>query len=176
MNVPIRTWVLSLSMTAMIFSHAFANSSPAFTPVTGFSLDRYLGVWYEIARMPVSFEKDLDRVTATYTLRKDGKVEVLNQGYRNGKKKVAHGRAKFAGSPTVGHLRVSFFGPFFADYIILSLDENYTYAMVTSSSTKYLWILSRTPKLDQKILDSLLAKATELGFDTGKLIMVEQEK
>jgi apolipoprotein D and lipocalin family protein len=162
-------------MIAMMFSQAFSNSTPAFTPINGFFLDRYLGTWYEIARMPVSFEKDLDRVTATYSLRKDGKVEVLNQGYRNGRKKVAHGRAKFAGNPDVGHLRVSFFGPFYADYIILALDENYTYAMVTSSSNKYLWILSRTPKLDQKILGGLLAKAKELGFDTQKLIMVKQE-
>jgi apolipoprotein D and lipocalin family protein len=165
---------LCCSIIALLSPQAFPKNAPLFTPVIEFSLDRYLGTWYEIARMPVSFEKDLDHVTATYSLRKDGKVEVVNKGYKKGTEKVARGKAKFAGSTDIGHLRVSFFGPFYADYIIIALDTNYTYAMVTSSSHKYLWILSRTPKLDQKILDGLLAKAKELGFDTRKLIMVEQ--
>jgi apolipoprotein D and lipocalin family protein len=169
---------LRYSIIAALGSPAFSGAPPAFVPVKGFSLERYLGSWYEIARMPVSFEKDLSKVTATYVLRKDGKVDVINQGYKttkNNKKQVAKGKAKFAASSDIGHLRVSFFGPFYADYIVLALDENYSYAMVTSNSNKYLWILSRTPKLEQTILNGLLAKAKELGFDVEKLIMVEQE-
>jgi apolipoprotein D and lipocalin family protein len=168
--------LLCYSMIVIISSQASSKDITAFSPVKGFSLDRYLGTWYEIVRMPVSFEKDLINVTATYTLRKDGSVEVLNQGYKNNKKKIAHGKAKFASSPDIGHLRVSFFWPFYADYIIIGLDETYTFAMVTSNSRKYLWILSRTPKLDQTIVDGLLAKAKELGFDTQRLISVQQEE
>ncbi len=169
---------LCLSIIAMLVSQASFGDSPAFVPVGGFSLEKYLGTWYEIARMPVSFEKDLVNVTATYGLRKDGKVSVINQGYKNskqGKKKVANGNAKFAGNPDVGYLRVSFFWPFFADYIVVALDSNYHYALVAGNSHNYLWILSRTPKLDQTILDGLFAKAKELGFDVQKLIMVPQE-
>jgi apolipoprotein D and lipocalin family protein len=169
--------VIYLSMALIVASQASFGASPAFTPIKGFALDKYLGTWYEIARMPASFEKDLVNVTATYELRKDGKVDVINQGYKKtkkGKHKIAYGKAKFAGNPDVGHLRVSFFWPFYADYVVVALDSNYQFAMVTSDSHKYLWILSRTPKLDQAILDNLLAKAKELGFDMQKLITVEQ--
>jgi apolipoprotein D and lipocalin family protein len=170
--------LMFLSFMTVVASQASSDTSPAFPPIKGFMVEKYLGTWYEIARMPVSFEKDLVNVTATYELRKDGKVKVINQGYKKtkqGKRKVAYGKAKFAGSPDVGHLRVSFFGPFYADYIIVALDTvAYQYVMVTGNSHKYLWVLSRTPKLDQTVLDNLLAKAKELGFDSQKLIMVEQ--
>jgi apolipoprotein D and lipocalin family protein len=160
------------------FSPAASSSSPVFPPVKGFALEKYLGTWFEIARMPVSFEKDLVKVTATYELLKNGKVSVLNQGTKKatGKKQSARGKAKFAGSPDVGHLKVSFFGPFYADYIVVALDTaSYQYAMVASKGFKYLWILSRTPKLDKGIIDNLIARARELGFDDKKLIWVEQE-
>lgn len=158
----------------------FAEAAkPNFVPVNGFQLGKYLGTWFEIARMPVSFERDLVGVTATYDLQKDGKVGVLNQGRKKtlqGKIKTAHGKAKFAGKPDVGHLRVSFFGPFYADYIIVSLDQQaYQYAMVVSEGYKYLWILSRTPRIDASILNGLLDTAKALGFDVQKLYMVPQE-
>jgi apolipoprotein D and lipocalin family protein len=164
-----------LLIAATVIVQTSAEPSATFVPVNNFSLEKYLGAWYEIARMPVSFEKDLVNVTATYELRKDGKVNVTNLGYKNGDKKVARAIAKFAESPNVGHLRVTFFWPFCADYTIVALDSNYTYAMVAGKSHKYLWILSRTPKLDKEVIDNLLAKAIELGFDATKLIMVEQE-
>jgi apolipoprotein D and lipocalin family protein len=167
--------ILWLSMAMTFITQASANPSSTFIPVANFALDKYLGTWYEIARMPVSFEKDLIHVTATYNLRSDGKVSVTNQGYKKGVKKIARATAKFAGNQNVGHLRVSFFWPFSADYIIIALDSSYNYAMVTSNSHKFLWILSRTPKLDKTITDKLLAKAIELCFDATKLIMVEQK-
>jgi apolipoprotein D and lipocalin family protein len=170
-----KVFILWLSMAITFFTQASAKPSSTFVPVANFALDKYLGTWYEIARLPVSFEKGLIKVTATYNSRSDGKVSVTNQGYKKGVKKVAHATAKFAGNPNVGHLRVTFFWPFSADYVIVALDANYRYAMVTSNSHKFLWILSRTPKLDKAIIDNLLAKAIELGFDATKLIMVEQE-
>jgi apolipoprotein D and lipocalin family protein len=177
LNIVKKTLMLLIGVGVAI-SHAASCSSPAFPPINGFVLEKFLGNWYEIARMPSSFEKDLVNVTATYELRKDGKVTVINQGFnkKKGKKHLARGKGKFAGSPDIGHLRVSFFGPFYADYIIIALDAaSYAYAMVASNSAKYLWILSRTPKLEKGVLDNLLAKARELGFNEKNLVMVEQE-
>ena len=163
----------------MTFSIQPVSANPKFTPVSGFELSKYLGTWYEIARMPVSFERDLVAVTATYSLQKDGTVSVLNQGHKNivqGKLKKAFGKAKFAGNTDVGHLKVSFFWPFYADYIIVALDQkDYQYAMVVSEGFKYLWILNRTPRLDASILNGLLDKAKSLGFDMQKLYLVPQE-
>ena len=160
--------------------HKISASQPRFKPVDDFELERYLGVWYEIARMPSSFEKDLVNVTATYILRIDGGVNVLNQGYKKtpaGKKSSAKGRAKFANDTYKGHLKVTFFWPFYADYIIIDIDKgNYRYAMVASNSFKYLWILSRKPALDSGIVLQLKENARSLGFDTTTLIMVQQNR
>lgn len=144
-------------------------------PVTHFDLNKYLGRWYEIARMPAGFENNLIQVTATYSLRNDGKVRVENAGVdaRSSKRKMAIGKAKFARNADTGYLKVSFFGPFYADYIILELDKEYRYALV-ASSIKYLWILSRTPVLDRQKLDELTAQATSLGFETEKLYFTPQ--
>lgn len=170
---------LLVAIISMTFSIQPLSADPKFTPVNGFELSKYLGTWYEIVRMPVSFERDLVAVTATYGLQKNGTVSVLNQGHKNivqGKLKKAHGKAKFAGNTDVGHLKVSFFWPFYADYIIVALDQqDYQYAMVVSEGFKYLWILSRTPRLDASILNGLLDKAKSLGFDMQKLYLVPQE-
>jgi apolipoprotein D and lipocalin family protein len=158
-------------------SGRISAATPPYEPVSGFELNRYLGKWYEIARLPVSFEKGLVNVTATYSLRKDGKVKVVNEGFKNakdGKHKVAKGKAKFGGSPDQGYFRVSFFWPFYADYIIVELDPGYAYAMV-ASSPKYLWILSREPKMDKNVLNTLIEKAGKLGFDTSKLYFTPQD-
>ena len=118
------------------------------------------------------------QVTAAYTLRPDGRVDVLNSGFKgsaDGRKSTAKGKARFAGAPDIGHLKVSFFWPFSADYIILDLDKaRYQYALVSGRSHKYLWILSRTPSLDPVIFDALLEKAHKFGFDTSKLYRVPQ--
>ena len=144
-----------------------------FTPVTGFDLTKYLGTWYEIARLPNSFEKGMTNVTASYSLRKDGKVKVENAGLKNGKQKNAIGKAKIAGGVNEGFLRVSFFGPFYGDYVIIDLDEKYSYAMIASSHD-LLWILSRTPSLEKEIVDRLVEKAKTLGFDTSVLYFTPQ--
>lgn len=154
------------------------GKDPKFPPITGFDLQQYLGTWYEIARMPSWFERDLVNVTATYSPRKGGKITVLNQGYKpdiNGKRKQAKGRAKFAGDPDTGHLKVSFFGPFYADYIILRLDKSdYQYALVAGSSHKLLWILARTPQIDDALYNELVSYASDLGFDPERLYKVPQ--
>jgi apolipoprotein D and lipocalin family protein len=145
-------------------------------PVRGFELDRYLGTWYEIARLDHPFERGLERITATYTLRDDGGVAVLNRGYdvKAGTWRDAEGKAYFIGSPDVGRLKVSFFGPFYGSYNIMALDqEGYRWVMICGPDTDYLWILSREPRLPEGVLDQLLALASERGFETSKLIYVE---
>lgn len=165
-------------MPIVFLSNGCASNKQLYKPINNFNLDRYLGTWYEIARMPSWFEKDLVRVTATYSLRPDGKVKVLNQGFKpapSNKHKTAVGKAKFAADTVTGHLRVSFFGPFYADYVIIDLDTNYQYALVASNSYNYLWLLSRTPVLDSARVDMLLKKAEGMGFDIAKLYRVPQE-
>ena len=140
------------------------------------NLPRYLGTWYEIARFDHRFERGLVGVTATYSMREDGKIKVLNQGYENrldGKLSVAEGKAKLTSEP--GNQKVSFFWIFYADYLVMELDENYQWALIGSSSDKYLWILSRTPKLEENVKNLILHKAAKRGYDTSKLIWVEQK-
>ena len=147
-------------------------------PIKDFELNRYLGTWYEIARFPHSFEKDLAGVTATYTLRNDGKIRVINSGYKgspNGKFKTIEGKAKMAGNTGNGHLKVSFFLFFYADYYILELDTiNYEHALVGSSSPKYLWILCRNPEIPEETYINLAELAKKRGYAIQNLIRVEQ--
>jgi apolipoprotein D and lipocalin family protein len=141
-------------------------------------IDRYMGVWYEIARFPHRFEKDLVGVTATYEKRSDGKISVLNQGYKytlTGKHKKANGKARIPDSSQPGRLQVTFFLWFWADYLILKLDENYQYVLVGSSTPGYLWILSRTPQLDEGIYSELVNSAKEMGYDVSRLEKVLQK-
>lgn len=146
------------------------------SPVENFDIQRYLGTWYEIARLDHSFERGLSRVSAEYSLRDDGGIRVINRGFDAGKDrwKQAEGKAYFIDSPTTGRLKVSFFGPFYGAYNIIELDrDHYRYALVCGLDTSYLWILSRTPRLDPDILDRLVSKAGSYGFDTSELIYVE---
>jgi len=144
--------------------------------VTDFDIRRYLGTWYEIARLDHSFERGLSNVSAEYFPRDDGGIKVINRGF-NAKKnrwKQATGKAYFTGNKDVGRLKVSFFGPFYGAYNIIALDrEHYQYAMVCGPDTSYLWILSRTPQLDKEVVHRLETKAESLGFDIGKLIYVD---
>ena len=149
------------------------------TTVKALDLNRYLGTWYEIARFPHSFEKNLVGVTATYSLRGDGKIEVLNQGYKNtlnGERSKAVGKAKIPNKLEPGKLKVSFFWIFYADYFVLELDENYQYVMIGSSSDKYFWILSRTPQMEPAVYEMLLEKARKRGYNLDKLYKVPQPK
>lgn len=147
------------------------------TTVSKLDLNRYLGRWYEIARFPHSFEKDLIGVTATYTLLDNGTIEVLNQGYKksfDAELNKAIGKAKTTNNP--GKLRVSFFLFFYSDYNIMELDPNYQWALVGSSTPNYLWILSRTPHMTDELYNSIVQKAKDRGYNTSKLILVPQKE
>ena len=149
-----------------------------YSTVKELDLNRYMGTWFEIARYDHSFEKGLVGVTATYTLRPDGKITVLNQGYKNslsGKHSIAKGKAKLPDVDEPGKLKVSFFLFFYADYNILELDKNYQWVLIGSSTNKYLWILSRTPKMEPDAYNKIIGLAKKRGYDTDKLILVEQK-
>jgi apolipoprotein D and lipocalin family protein len=145
--------------------------------VDGFELDRYLGKWYEIARLDHSFERGMNQVSAEYSMRDDGGVKVLNQGYLTEEQKwrSAEGKAYFVDSSDKGHLKVSFFGPFYGSYIVFELEkDNYDYAFVSGPNHSYLWFLSRTPKVSEALKQKFKSQAKQLGFDTEQLIWVEQ--
>lgn len=147
-------------------------------PVTNFELEKYLGKWYEIARLDHSFERGLTRVTAEYSLRDDGGVKVINRGYLAEKDrwKQAEGKAYFVQEPGLGYLKVSFFGPFYGSYIVFELDHaHYQYSLVSGPDKSYFWLLSRSPTIDAQTKAELLAKAAAAGFDTTQLIHVQQQ-
>ena len=144
--------------------------------VEGFDAERYLGTWYEVARLDHSFERGLSRVTATYAARDDGGIDVLNRGYdeEDGEWREARGRARFVGPRDVASLEVSFFGPFYGGYNVIDLDPGYTIALVAGPNRDYLWILSRDPTPAPADVERLVARARSLGFDTSGLIYVSQ--
>ena len=143
-------------------------------PVAALDLSRYLGEWYEIARFDHSFERGVEQAKAKYSLKDDGTIEVVNSGIKNGKSKTAVGKGKTTDTP--GLLRVSFFGPFYADYRVMLIDKEYTRALVGSGSADYLWLLSRSPELSETAKSELLAEARRRGYDMDKLIWVRQGK
>jgi apolipoprotein D and lipocalin family protein len=146
-------------------------------PVNNFKVEKYLGKWYEIARLDHSFEHGLTRITAEYSLRDDGGLKVLNRGYSVSENKwqEAEGKAYFVGDPNQAHLKVSFFEPIYGSYIVFELDhDNYQYALVSGPDKSYLWLLAREPKIKDEIKKTLIAKAASLGFDTSQLIFVDQ--
>ncbi|PNH96116.1 lipocalin family protein [Vibrio diazotrophicus] len=147
-------------------------------PVTDFELQNYLGKWYEIARLDHSFEEGLSQVTAEYSLRDDGGVSVLNRGYlaSDDEWKEAEGKAYFVNSESEGYLKVSFFGPFYGSYVVFALErDKYDYAFISGPNTDYLWLLARTPTVEPEVINQFVQMAKERGFDTDKLIFVEQE-
>lgn len=149
-----------------------SNDSIDTTTISSLDLNRYLGTWYELARFDHRFERDMNNCTAHYSLREDGKIRVLNRGWKNGSQTTSEGKAKTTGTP--GLLRVSFFGPFYSDYRILMLDSDYRFALIGSATNKYLWILSRTPELPEATIQLILQEAQRRGYDTNSLIWVDQ--
>lgn len=144
-----------------------------------FELDRYLGTWYEIARLDHSFERGLNNITAEYSIRDDGGVKVINRGFskEDNDWRQAEGKAYFVEAADNGHLKVSFFGPFYGSYIIFELDKkDYQYAFVSGPDTSYLWLLAREPQVDNNVTELFVKRSQELGFDTSKLIYVEHDK
>jgi apolipoprotein D and lipocalin family protein len=144
-------------------------------PVDNFELNRYLGKWYEIARLDHSFERGLEAVSAEYSLRDDGGIRVINSGRNTDTQanQEAEGRAYFVEQPDLGYLKVSFFGPFFGSYVIFELGENYQYAFIAGNTTNYLWLLARTPEVPQELVNQFISRATQLGFETSQLIFVD---
>jgi len=148
-------------------------------PVENFEVNRYLGRWYEIARLDHTFERGLQQVTAEYSIRDDGGIRVINSGRAqwDGNLQQAEGRAYFVDSPSIGHLKVSFFGPFFGSYIIFELDtDDYQYAFVAGNSTDYLWLLARTPEVSDDLVKRFIERCKALGFDTDQLIWLQHSE
>ena len=148
------------------------------TVVSPFELQRYLGTWYEIARLDHSFERGLSNVYAVYGQRPDGSVEVINRGYdtQRGRWQEAVGTARFIGAADVASLKVSFFGPFYGGYHVVALDQGYRWAMVMGPNRDYLWILARDRQLPDAVRERLLAQAAALGIDVSRLIWVEHDR
>jgi len=146
--------------------------------VGGFDAERYLGRWYEIARLDHRFERGMDNVTATYTARADGGIDVLNRGFvrAEGEWQEAKGRARFVGPRDRAMLEVSFFGPFYGGYNVVDLDPAYQMALVVGPSRSYLWILARQPDPPRDAVERVVRRAAELGFDTGALIYVKHDQ
>ncbi|MDX1363132.1 lipocalin family protein [Arenibacter latericius] len=146
--------------------------------VKPFDKERYLGQWYEIARLDFKYERNLNNTTATYTLNDDGTIKVDNQGYNTKKKEwtQAIGKAKFIGEDTIAKLKVSFFGPFYSGYNVIALDKEYKYALVAGKSLKYLWILSRKTELPEDVKNNYLKIAEGIGYNTSDLLWVEHNK
>jgi apolipoprotein D and lipocalin family protein len=173
-QIPLRATLLA----AFLFLGGCLGMPQGVAPVQDFELERYLGRWYEIARLDHSFERGLSRVTAEYSLREDGGVRVMNRGFdaATGSWDEAEGRAYFVEDERTGYLKVSFFGPFYGSYVVTELERaQYSHALVTGPDTSYLWILSRTPSMEPEVLQALVARAEALGFATDELIYVEQD-
>jgi apolipoprotein D and lipocalin family protein len=145
--------------------------------VKPFDQKKYLGGWYEIARFDYKFEKNLNNVTANYSLNNDGTIRVNNRGFNYVKKlwKQSVGKAKSAGDPTEGKLRVSFFKPFYSAYNIIAIDSAYKYALVAGKSKRYLWILSRETSVPENLKDEYLNLARSIGYKTDGLIWVQHD-
>ncbi|MDV5169427.1 lipocalin family protein [Photobacterium rosenbergii] len=167
-----------VAFTAMVFLSACTGMPKSVEPVSPFSVDKYLGTWYEIARLDHSFERGLSDVSAVYSLNDDGSIKVINRGFDTDEQKwqQADGRAVFVDDDNKGHLKVSFFGPFYSSYVVFFLEPDYSVALVSGFNSDYLWLLARKPKLDKVQISRYVAIAAEAGFETDKLIYPEQSR
>jgi len=168
-----------LSIVFLLFLMGCTGIPENVKPVENFKVEKYLGKWYEIARLDHSFERSLTHVTADYSLRNDNGVRVLNRGYsaKADSWKEAEGKAYFVKGSNLGYLKVSFFGPFYGSYIVFGFDhENYQYSLVCGPNKSYLWILARSPIMNEDIKYTLIEKAAASGFDISKLIFVDHDK
>ncbi|MCQ8878262.1 lipocalin family protein [Pseudoalteromonas shioyasakiensis] len=173
----LKSFILSLVLFCTVLISGCTGLPQNITPVDNFSLERYQGKWYEIARLDHSFEQGLSNVTAHYTLNEDGSVTVQNQGFNDAEQQwsKAQGKAKFVENADIGHLKVSFFGPFYSSYVVFKMDKQYyQYAYVAGYNTDYLWLLSRTPSVSQARKDDFIKTVKQRGFDATSLIWVEQ--
>lgn len=175
MKQTLKTLYIFSILSCLLVLTACTSKPDGIEPVKDFELDRYLGTWYEIRRLDQPFEKGLSQVTAEYTLRDDGGVNVINRGYNaeTNEWKTANGKAYFVGDKSEAFLKVAFFGPFFASYIVFDTDYD-NYAYVTGPDKTYLWLLSRSPVVNDDVIDRFLNIAEEKGYKTDQLINVQQ--
>lgn len=173
-SLKLPTLLLCLAATVLISCESIPEGAVAVSP---FRKEKYLGKWYEIARLDFKYEKDLDNTTAEYTLKPDGTIRVDNRGFNTVTRewKRAIGRAKFAGDENVAMLKVSFFGPFYAGYNVLAIDPEYKYALVAGKSLEYLWILSREPSIPEDVKERYLGIAKGVGYKTSDLLWVKHD-
>jgi apolipoprotein D and lipocalin family protein len=167
---------LNLMVVLLLFISACTTVPEGIDPVESFEVERYLGKWYEIARLDHGFERGLSQVTAEYSLRDDGGIRVINRGYSaaDDKWEQAEGKAYFVEDKNTAHLKVSFFGPFYGSYIVFELDPQYQYAFISGPSRDYLWLLARQPQVSDKLKSEFIAAAQAKGFAVDELIFVEQ--
>lgn len=169
--------ILILSIIGIAFSSCSTIPKRA-VAITPFDKGKYLGKWYEIARLDFKFERGLNNTTAQYSLNEDGTIRVVNRGYAyaDDKWKEAVGKAKFVGDDNVAMLKVSFFGPFYSGYNVIALDEEYRYALVAGKNLKYLWILARETTIPDEVRERYLKIAQDIGYNTSELIWVEHDR
>ncbi|MDP9081033.1 MAG: lipocalin family protein [Bacteroidota bacterium] len=179
----IKNWQLALAAGIGAAAVALNLTSCVSIPkgavaVTPFDKEKYLGKWYEIARLDFKYEKNLDNVTAEYSLHDDGLIAVKNQGFNYVKKewKQSTGKAKFVNDEHTGRLQVSFFGPFYAGYNVIALDHDYRYALIAGNDLSYLWILSREKTIPPSVRTKYLELAKSLGYDTDKLVWDKHDR
>jgi len=176
MMAVLKRWFL---VAALIGMAGCTGLPEGIEPVSGFESGRYFGTWYEIARLDHSFERGLTNVRAEYSRNDDGSIKVINRGYNAEEEKweEADGRAVFVEDENTGHLKVSFFGPFYASYVVFELDKKeYSYAYVTGYDRDYLWFLSRTPEVSEEAIEAFRERVIEEGFDLEELIIVEHDE
>ena len=174
-----KTGITLIIVTFMILLFTSCASIPeGATAVSPFDKEKYLGKWYEIARLDFRFERNLNNTTANYSANDDGTIAVLNRGYNYLKEEwdEAKGKAKFAVDENVARLKVSFFGPFYAPYNVIALDRNYKYALVAGKNLDYLWILARNKTISEDIREDYLKIAADLGYNISDLIWVEHKQ
>lgn len=165
-------------LTSFLWSCSRVTLPAGASAVKPFYVERYLGKWYEIARLDFKYERGLDNTTAEYSMNKDGSIKVLNKGYNTlkGKWDQAAGKAKFAGAKDIAMLKVSFFGPFYAGYNVIALDEEYRYALVAGENLSYLWILSRDKSVPDEVKDKYLKIAEKIGYKTSDLLWIKHDR
>jgi apolipoprotein D and lipocalin family protein len=168
----------SLGIIGILIFNSCSTIPKGATAIKPFDKEKYLGKWYEIARMDFKYERGLNNTTAEYSVRDDGKIKVDNKGFKTQTKewKQAIGKAKFVGEQNVAMLKVSFFGPFYSGYNVIALDNEYKYALVAGKNLNYLWILSRETTIPENIKQNYLKIAENLGYKTSELLWIEHYK
>ena len=168
--------IAAVTAAFLVVACSSPTPPPGVTVVTPFDAQRFLGTWYEIARLDHRFEQGLEKVTAHYSMMEDGGIQVINRGYNPDRQmwQQSVGKAYFTGDPRRAALKVSFIGPFYGGYNVLLLDADYQYALVSGPNRDYLWLLARTPTLAPTTYDQVLEQARQMGFDTQQLIRVKQ--